>query len=166
MKPNVPLSLGAFVQSAEDLEVAHLALKAKAPFPPKLIENLRRLRTLELLTDEVVLSLLAQAPIDPLGIYGAMKHMGVWAFSPVDFTMVQILAKKGDTPVALMRIDLMSDDIAVVALKDKQLVVHSRIGAEDIADLLGNPGASEGSVMAFIQRRMKSAIEEGLRNAP
>lgn len=160
-----PLSFGEFVDSAEDLEVAHVALKVQAPMPPRLIENLRTLRRLELLTDEVVVSLLAQAPIDPLGIYGAMKHMGAWAFSPLDFTMVQVLAKKGAQPVALMRIDLMSDDITFVVLEKNQLVQKSVLAADYLAEQLKTPGTSETYILGIIQRHMKSAMDVGRRNA-
>jgi len=158
------LSLGEFVDSAEDLEVAHVALKVLAPVPPRLVENLKALRRLELLTDEVVVSLLAQAPIDPLGIYGAMKHMGTWAFSPLDFTMVQVLAKKGDQPIALMRIDLMSNDMTFVALEKKQLVEKSVITADYFVAQLQTPGTTETHILRLIQKHMKDAVDAGQRN--
>lgn len=165
MKP-APLTLGQFVENIEDVEDASVSLRAKAPVPPKLVENLRSLKKLELLTDEVVWSLLAQAPIDPLGVYGAMKGMGAWAFSPIDFTMVQVLAKTKDMPVALMRIDLMSDDIVFVALDEKkQLVQVSIIEADFLAAKMATPGTTEQSVLALIQQHMKGAIDTGLKNA-
>jgi hypothetical protein len=158
------LSLGEYADSALDLEVAHVTVKIQSPMP-RLVDNLKTLRKLELLTDEVVMSLLAQAPIDPLGIYGAMKYMGAWAFSPLDFTMVQIIAKKGDAPVALMRIDLMSDDITFVALEKGQLVQVSVLEADFIAEKLRTPGTTEGTILTLIQTHMKEAIDKGLRNA-
>jgi hypothetical protein len=158
------LTLGEFTDNAMDLDGAHVMLKVQAPLP-KLVDNLKTLRRLELLTDEVVLSLLAQAPIDPLGVYGAMKHMGVWAFSPLDFMMIQVLAKKGDLPVALMRLDLMSDDITFVALEKGQLVEVSVLEANFIAEKLRTPGATEENILYLIQTHMKGAIDQGLRNA-
>ena len=169
-----PISLGEFVDlvvpddsnDTPDVEAALVALKAKAPLPPKMVENLRKLKKLELLTDEVIWSLLAQAPIDPLGVYGAMKGMGVWAFSPVDFTMVQVLAKSGNMPVALMRIDLMSDDLVFVALNEqKHLVQCSVIEADFLASKLASPNATEQSILALIQQHMKGAVDTGLKNA-
>jgi hypothetical protein len=160
-----PFSLGQFVDGADDLEEAHVVLKVRAPMPPRLVENLRTLRRLDLLTDEVVMSLLAQAPIDPLGIYGAMKHMGAWAFSPHDFTMVQVLAKKGNKPVALMRIDLMSDDITFVALEKNQLVQTSVLEAHYLVEEMQRAGMTETNILRIIQDHMKGAVDTGLRNA-
>jgi hypothetical protein len=161
----VTTTLGEFADQADDVEGGAVALRIKAPVPPQLVDNLRKLRKLELLTDEVVWSLIAQAPIDPLGVYGAMKDMGVWAFSGVDFTMVQVLAKAKDVPVALMRIDLMSDDITFVALEKGQLVQVSVIEAAFMEETLRRPGATETSVLALIQQHMKGAIDKGLLNA-
>lgn len=159
------LSLGEYANGALDHDdVAHVTIKVQAPLP-RFVDNLKTLSRLELLTDEVVLSLLAQAPIDPLGVYGAMKHMGVWAFSPLDFTVMQVLAKKGDLAVALMRIDLMSDDITFVALEEGQLVQVSVLEADFIAEKLRTPGTTEASILHLIQTHMKGAIDQGLRNA-
>lgn len=161
----VTTTLGEFADQADDVEGGAVALRIKAPVPPQLVDNLRKLRKLELLTDEVVWSLVAQAPIDPLGVYGAMKDMGTWAFSGVDFTMVQVLAKAKDVPVALMRIDLMSDAITFVALEKGLLVQVSIIEPGFMEELLRRPGATEGTVLALIQHHMKGAIDKGLANA-
>lgn len=158
------LSLGEYINGALDYDSAQLMVKVKAPLP-RFVDNLKTLSRLELLTDEVVLSLLAQAPIDPLGVYGAMKHMGVWAFSPIDFTMIQVLAKKGDLAVALMRIDLMSDDMTFVALDKGHLVEVSVLEADFIAQKLKEPGATEAKILHLIQNQMKRAIDQGLQNA-
>lgn len=158
------LSLGEYINGALDYDSAQLMVKVKAPLP-RFVDNLKTLSRLELLTDEVVLSLLAQAPIDPLGVYGAMKHMGVWAFSPIDFTMVQVLAKKGDLAVALMRIDLMSDDMTFVALDKGHLVEVSVLEADFVAQKLKESGATEAKILHLIQNQMKRAIDQGLQNA-
>ncbi len=157
------LSLGEWVEQAHDVEDAYVRLRVKGALPPRVIENLRHLHRLDLLTDEAVLSLIGQAPIDPVGVFGALKGIGAWAFQGMDFTVVRVLAKDGSLPIALMRIDLLSDDIVFVALKNKQLVEHSRISSEEMVAKFREPGATEKGIMAWIEEKANAAVEAGLR---
>lgn len=159
------LTLGEYVGQAEDVGECNIVLRVPALVAPKVIENLRKLRKLELLTDEAVLALLGQAPIDPLGLYGALKSLGVWALQPLDFTAMQVLAKKGDKPVALMRIDLLSDDVTFVALKDGQLQQYMALAADDFAKWLHEPGMTSEAIMVRFTGLMKETVEYGMKNA-
>jgi len=154
-------SLVDFAAGGDECEEGAVALEIAAATSPRVVDNLRRLRRLDLLTDEVVWALVGQAPIDPLGLYGALKHRGVWAFSPLDFTVVQVLAKKGPMPVAVMRIDLISNEMVFVALEAGQLVVHSRIPPEQLEGKLQEPGASEASILSMIQRFIDHTVAAG-----
>jgi hypothetical protein len=142
-----------------------LELPLKGALSPKLLDNMKRLRRLGLLEGEVMLSLLAQAPVDPLGVYGALRHHGVWAFQAFDCTMVQILAKVKDTPVALMRLDLLSDDITFVALQHGKLVERSTLSGEEIARQLRVTGMTEDKMMAWLTGHMAQTAKEGLAAA-
>ncbi len=162
---SVPLSLETYVAAAEDLDEADVVLHIKGLVPPSAIENLRRLRRLSLLNEEVLLSLIGQAPIDPFGVYGALQHTGVWAFQPLDFTAVQVLAKKGPKPVALMSIDLMSDDITLVSLKKGHLVKHTVLEADFIVSKLKEPGATEDDILRWLKGYVDAAISDGMKSA-
>jgi hypothetical protein len=160
-----PLSLEDYVASAEDLEEADILMHVTGLVPPKTIENLRRLRRLALLRDEVLLSLVGQAPIDPCGIFGALQGLGSWTFQPVNFTAIQILAKKGSKPVALMQIDLLSDDITFIALKAGQLVVHSTLEADAILTKLHETGMTEARLLEWLKDYIDAAIKGGMEHA-
>ena len=138
-----------------------VALEVAAATTPRVLENLRRLRRLDLLTDEVVWALVGQAPIDPLGVYGALKPRGAWAFSPLDFTVVQVLAKQGAMPVAAMRIDLLSNELVFVALEAGQLVVHARLPPEQLEAKLREPGCTEATILAWLQGYIDEAVQAG-----
>jgi hypothetical protein len=157
--------LGEFVDDVEEVADAGLLLHAGGLLPPSIVENLRKLRRLDLLHDDVVLALIGQAYIDPLGIYGAMKDRGVWAFQPTDFTMVQILAKKGGRPVALMRLDLLSDNLDFVTLRQGQLVLREHVTGEALVEKMREPGMTEERFHAWLVGKMKAAIDEGMANA-
>lgn len=145
----------------DDVKMAKATIDLKAALFPRAMDNLKRLRRLELLDDEVIWSLLGQAPIDPLGLYGAMKGMGVWAFSPLDFTVLQVLAKRGGKPTAMMRLDLLSNDLTFVVLKTGLLVEHHVLTGEMFAAQLKEPGMTEAKVWKFLRDLMKDAIAAG-----
>jgi len=154
-------TLGQYVEDADEIEDSLVTLRVRGSDPPNAVEKLRHLDRLGLLTDEVVWALVGQAPIDPLGIYGAMKDVGVWAFSPIDFTVVQVLAKKGPKPVALMRLDLMSNDIVFVVLRGGQLVEHKTLEAQAVVDKLAQRGMTADHMLAWLRTWMDDAIAVG-----
>ena len=129
---------------------------------PNVAENLRKLQRLGLLTGEAILCLVGQAPIDPYGIFGALQSYGPWAFQPLDFTAVSILAKKGAHPVALMRIDLLSDDITFVVLKDKKLVEHSALMGAEMMEKMAEPGMKPKTFTTWLRGKMQAAVDAGL----
>ncbi len=157
--------LEEFVDDVEEVADAGLLLQAGGLLPPGILENLRKLRRLDLLQDEVVLALIGQAPIDPLGIYGAMKDMGAWAFQSTDCTMLQILAKKGGRPVALMRLDLLSDSLDFVSLRQGQLALREQVTGEVLVEKMSEAGMTEDRFRAWLVAKMKATIDEGMANA-
>lgn len=133
-----------------------------AALPPTAVENLRKLKRLGLLTGEAIFCLVGQAPLDPYGIFGALQSFGPWAFQPLDFTALSILAKKGAKPVALMRIDLLSDDLTFVALKGEALEQHDVLLGEDLIARMRVPGTKATDVTALIRGKMKAAVDAGM----
>jgi hypothetical protein len=157
------VSLGEFADNAEELEDVTINLRAQGLAAASAVQNLRKLRRLELLTDEAVLSLIGQAPIDPLGVFGMLRQEGVWAFSAHDFCTVRVLAKKGNKPVALMRVDLLSDDVSFVVLRDAQLVERVTIPAQDLLEVGLKSGAP--GVTLMLENHAKETVDEGMANA-
>jgi hypothetical protein len=158
------LSLADFTEegdAGDECDDGVVALEVAAATTPRVLENLRRLRRLDLLTDEVVWALVGQAPIDPLGVYGALKHRGVWAFSPLDFTVVQVLAKKGAMPVAAMRVCLLSNDIVFIAMEAGQLVAHASLSRDQIEAKLREPGCTEATILAWLKGYIDEAVAAG-----
>lgn len=133
--------------------------------PKNVIDNLRKLQRLGLLTDEAVVCLVGQAPIDPYHIFAAMKSYGPWALNPLDFTAVAILAKKGAHPVALMSMDLLSNNLTFVTLKDKQLVQHSVLTGDEMLEKMQEPGIKAIDFTRWLKSYMKAAIDAGMEEA-
>lgn len=158
------LTLTEFAERGDNVENETLSVRIK-DVTPKMLQVVTKLERLGLLRDEVVLSLLGQAPIDPIGLYGAMKDMGTWAFDALDFMMVQVLAKKGNKPVAAMRLDLLSDDLTFMVLRDNQLVTHATVTADMVTSWLTEHDMTQEKLLARLTAHMKAAVDEGLANA-
>lgn len=156
------ISLERYAKDGDTLEEGVVGVPFNGLPAPNAVENLRKLDRLGLLTGEVVLGLIGQAPIDPLGVYGALKHIGAWAFNPLDCTMIQVLAKKGDKPVALMRIDLLSDDIVFVTLQSGKLAEFSQIPSVEMGAKLREEGMNESRIMSWIKGCIDEAIQAGM----
>lgn len=123
------------VDSAADTENAVFPLKADGVLPPKALENLRKLQRLNMLNGPTLLSLIAQAPIDPYNVFAALQSYGPWMLQDLDFTALAVLAKVKGRPVAVMQVDLLSNDITLAVLKDGQLVQHKTLDGSELGAL-------------------------------
>ncbi len=157
------MTLSQFAAQVEELDDATVAIRAQGPGAVKAVDNLRRLRRLELLTDDVVWSLIGQAPIDPHGLFALLQPLGAWAFSATDFCVIRVLAQKDKKPVALMRVDLLSDDVTFVVLRNGQLVAD---GTSHFGDHLAQLAKERGVpyVLQFLEQKAQEVIDEGLAN--
>lgn len=135
-----------------------LALKTSTTPPPRLREKLQHMERLGLPMDEVVLSLAAQAPIDPLGIFGALRGIGPWAFQAADCTTVCILDREEKEVRAAMSLDLLSDDLSFLARKDKAFSVVKVLPGETMASWLREPGITEEVILKRIQTCMEETV--------
>ena len=118
-------------RSAEDpLPITISGLVLKDPPPPRATENLAKLAKLRILNGDTVMSLIAQAPIDPVNLVGTLMGLTPdgWVFSAIDFSMMRVL-KRDDTGVrAALSVDLMGDAIRFLARNQKhQLVVYKTL---------------------------------------
>lgn len=156
------MNLAEYVKQEATGERAIVTLEVEG-LPPDVLANLRRMDRLGVLSDETVLCLIGQAPVDPCGFYAALKPHSHWAFQPLDFTALCVLAKDGDIPIALMRIDLMSDDITFVVRRNKQLVQHSVILADDIMTQLAGVESREATFMHLISGKAAEVVDEACR---
>lgn len=101
---------------------------------PEALKNLARLGRLGLLNGDALLSLVGQAPVDPVNLVGTLMgmHPEGWAFSAVDFAMFRVLSKTTKGAVAsALRVDLMSNVIQALVLNQKnQLVPYKTLEVE------------------------------------
>lgn len=85
--------------------------------PPGLLERLAKLDRIGLLGGDVLMSIVAQAPIDPLNLFSVVRQAspGDWAFSAIDFGVVRVLARDDRKNVsAAIRIDLMDSSVTTL----------------------------------------------------
>lgn len=111
-----------------DLPLSLKGITLTAPPPPSALENLLKLQKLGILNGDTLLSLVGQAPIDPINLMSTLMRVlpEGWAFSSIDFSMMRTLARdaKGGTQAA-MHVDLMGNTIKFLARnRAGQLVVY------------------------------------------
>lgn len=96
-----------------------LELDLRDHAPPGLLERLAKLDRIGLLNGDTLMSIVAQAPIDPLNLFSVIRQAspGEWAFSAIDFGVVRVLARDGRKNVsAAIRIDLMDSSITMLVM--------------------------------------------------
>jgi len=130
---------------------------------PRVIELFRKLERLGLLTDEALFSLLAQAPVDPYGIFsGLRQRMDGWQFDNLNFSMLAVLAKKGDVPVAAIQVDLLSDDVAFLASRDGKLSVFMTLPSDHI--LIAAQNGGDDGVWAAFKSCIDRTVAAGMKD--
>lgn len=130
--------------------------------PPSFLSLLRRLDRLELLRDDVLVSMLGQAPCDPYGIFGALKqHLNNWEFEPGSCSIMSILAKKGDLPVAILQVDLLSGDLVFIARQEGKLEVVDNVTAHQLLTYMRTSGVTGEMVWDYINSFIERAITKG-----
>jgi hypothetical protein len=126
------------------------------PLAETALENLGKLKRLGILSADAIMSIVGQAPIDPVNLMGTLMHHDPagWVFSAIDFSMMRVLARNQKKAVsAAIRVDLMSNVIAGLALnKADQLTIFKTFAVE--------PGPDS---MANIQRLCDETIEAAER---
>lgn len=97
--------------------------------PPRVQDNLQKLQKLGLLGADVLLSIVGQAPIDPVNLAGTLKRLipDGWVFSPIDFAIVRAIGRdeRSNAIIAVMHVDLMGDTIKFLAMNQAdQLTIY------------------------------------------
>jgi len=96
------------------------------------VDNIKKMRRLGILSGDTLLSLVGQAPIDPIGLMAALLQVlpGKWVFSAIDFSMFRVVSKtpKGEVASAL-RVDLIQGDVveALARNKSNQLTLYKSV---------------------------------------
>lgn len=128
--------------------------------PPSLLERLAKLDRIGLLNGDVLMSLVAQAPIDPLNLFAAIQQAspGAWAFSGIDFGVVRVLARTAAGGVAAaIRIDLMDSSVSTLVLNQAgQLTPFHRYEPDP---------AAGGGILERIQTMCDTAIAASIRES-
>lgn len=101
---------------------------------PSVLKNLARLGKLGVLNGDALMSLIGQAPIDPINLMSTLMRMTPdgWAFSSVDFSMVRVLSRTSKKEVAsALRVDLMGGAIMSLVLNQaNQLTIYKTLEVE------------------------------------
>jgi hypothetical protein len=101
---------------------------------PAVLKNLAKLKKLGVCTADAVMSIIGQAPIDPVNLMATLMQMNPegWAFSAIDFSMVRVLARTPKKAVsAALRVDLMGSAISSLVLnKANQLTIYKTLEVE------------------------------------
>ncbi len=103
--------------------------------PAQLLSRLSKLDRMGLLSGDVIMSLVMQAPIDPLGLAELlMRQTDGWVFSSVDCSIVRVLVRAADKAVAAaVRVDLIDDSVEALVLNQaRQLTSYKRIETMDL----------------------------------
>lgn len=125
--------------------------------PQRALDNLAKLHKLGILHGEALMSLVAQAPIDPINLAGTLMQLlpDGWAFSAIDFSMVRVIARADKAPTAAMHVDLMGNTIKFLARnRAKQLGVYKEYTVEP------GPDTTE-AIYALIKETIEAAAREG-----
>lgn len=127
--------------------------------PPSLLERLAKLERIGLLNGDVLMSLIAQAPIDPLNLFATIQQTspGEWVFSGIDFGVVRVLARTSAKRVAAaIRIDLMDSSISTLVLSQAgQLTPYQRY----------EPDPATGDVLVRVQAMCDAAVSAAIRES-
>lgn len=105
--------------ASSDPVVHEVILQLRDHAPPALLERLAKLDRIGLLNGDVLMSLISQAPIDPLNLFATIQQNspGAWVFSGIDFGVVRVLARNAAGNVtAAVRIDLMDSGVSTMVL--------------------------------------------------
>lgn len=130
--------------------------------PPAFKQVLLRLSNLELATDDVLVALLAAAPIDQYGIYAAIrKYVKGWEFDALNISALSILAKDGPLPIAILQIDLFTGDLVFIARQEGKLVVVESLPAEEILRLIKTPGMTEERLWDILSTKIGDTVRKG-----
>jgi hypothetical protein len=109
---------------------------------PSVLKNLAKLKKLGICTPEAIMSLVGQAPIDPINLMWTLMqmHPDGWRFSAIEFTMMRVLARTSKKTVsAALHVDLMGTSISGLALnKAGQLTIFKTLEVEPGPDTLTN----------------------------
>lgn len=124
---------------------------------PGLLERLAKLDRIGLLNGDVLMSIVAQAPIDPLNLFSTIRQAspGEWVFSAIDFGVVRVLARDARSSVsAAVRIDLMDSSVTTLVMNQaRQLTPYRRYEPDGI------------KVLERIQALCDEAVQAAAREA-
>lgn len=118
---------------------AEIDMRLEEPLPPSTLRNLQKLKRLGICTPEAIMSLVGQAPIDPINLMSTLLHIQPdgWTFSAIDFSMVRVLARTAKNAVAAaLRVDLMGGAITALVLNHaNQLTIYNSLDVEPVEDM-------------------------------
>lgn len=128
---------------------------------PGLMRVMQVLDEVGVLSDDALMSIAGQAPVDPLGMARLLRtRVGGWTLQPLNATVIAVLAKVGGTPVALCVVDLISSAVALVARRGGELSEVDRIGS-DVIEAKLQELRTESAVLDWLEEFLRAAVVAG-----
>jgi hypothetical protein len=141
----------------KDVQDVGVTIEVRETASPRLVSNLTKLQRLGLLNGDALLSIVGQAPLDPLNLAGVImdRQPAGWTFSAPDCSMFRVLARdEKDAVSAAIRVDLLDNSVdTLVANKARQLTVYKHYEPEG------------KSVLEDIQKMCDEAVQAAAREA-
>lgn len=121
----------------------------------------RKLERLGLLTEKVIMSLIAQAPIDPAGMLAFCSSLGGFEFIADNFAARKVLSRDKTTnePTSAMMVDVLSNDIIFLVSQGGEFVVHKMLTLADVEKRLEGKENREEALQGLLETEIMNTME-------
>lgn len=146
-------------RDAEHALPAQLTLTITEELPPRAVENLQKMQKLGILGASTLMSLVAQAPLDPINLMGTLMQLmpDGWAFSAVDFSMMRVISRDKKMVLSAMHVDLLAGNVIKFLARNQagQLVAYKDFVVTPAPDTWDQVQAMINETAAAAERELK-----------
>jgi hypothetical protein len=162
------ISLKDYIKSADSLDKDGVVIVIDPKqISPGTEETLRKLNRLGLLNDKVLMSLVAQAPIDPAGMLSFCSSLGGWEFVTDNFSARKTLSKNTFSKEAMsyMMIDVLSNSIFFLIRSTEGLKTYAEYSVNDINERIKDSDNKEEALQRFIENEITKTVKAADSNS-
>lgn len=157
------ITLQEYIKSADSIDKDEITITIDPrTITPGVDDVFRKLNRLGLLHDKVIMSLIAQAPMDPLGLVSFCNTLGGWEFYPENFSVRKVLARNASEkkePTAFMIIDVLGNDMIFIARKGNEFVTTKTITRDTLLLMLENSSQREQDLQKIIEDSITETVD-------
>ena len=84
-----------------------------------------------------------------------------WEFDALNISVLSILAKDGPLPIAILQIDLFTDDLVFIARQEGKLIAVESLPAEEILRLMKIAGMTEERLWDILSTKIGDTVKKG-----